>query len=562
MASEKSKNKLYTWAILVVLIIALVLDFGPSLSQRGLSLPSFFNIPFKLGLDLQGGTHLVYQADVSKIPSSDQGSAVEGVRDVIERRVNSFGVAEPVIQVTQSGNQWRVIADLAGISDVNKAIALIGETPLLEFKEPNQNPQSNLTAEQKIQLDEYNAEAKERAEKALADVLKPGADFTTIAKQTTEDTGSKDAGGDLGFVKRGEFIDTFEKACFDDLKPGQISRTVVESVFGYHILKKEAERGSGDSYEANCRHILIKTKSESDFGVVAEQWSYTGLTGKQLKRAVVVFDPQTQIPQISLQFNDEGAKLFGDITGRNVGKPIAIFLDNEIISSPTVQEAITQGEAVINGRFTVTEAKLLAQRLNAGALPVPIELVSQQTIGASLGNQSIQQSMKAGIIGFILVCIFMIAYYRIPGVVAVLALIFYGLTVLAIFKIGNVTLTLSGIAGFILSIGMAVDANVLIFERLKEELRQGKILSSAIEEGFRRAWSSIFDGNISTLITCAILFFFTTSSIKGFALTLSIGLIINLFSAMVVSKLILIHLTKVKWLASPFMLGAHKKKTV
>lgn len=562
MASEKSKNKLYTWAILVVLIIALVLDFGPSLSQRGLNLPSFLNMPFKLGLDLQGGTHLVYQADVSKIPSNDQASAVEGVRDVIERRVNSFGVAEPIIQVTQSGDQWRVIADLAGISDVNKAIELIGETPLLEFKEPNPNPQSNLTPEQKKQLDEYNADAKSRAEKALTEVLKPGADFSTIAKQLTEDDGSKDTGGDLGFVKRGEFIDTFEKACFDDLQPGQISKTVVQSVFGYHVLKKEAERGSGDTYEVNCRHILMKTKAESDFGAVPEQWSYTGLTGKQLKRAVVVFDPQTQTPQISLQFNDEGAKLFGDLTSRNVGKPIAIFLDNAIISSPTVQEAITQGEAVINGRFTVTEAKLLAQRLNAGALPVPIELVSQQTIGASLGNQSIQQSMKAGIIGFILVCLFMIAYYRVPGVVAVIALVFYGLIVLAIFKIGNVTLTLSGIAGFILSIGMAVDANVLIFERLKEELRQGKVLSSAIEEGFRRAWSSIFDGNISTLITCAILFFFTTSSVKGFALTLSIGLIINLFSAMVVSKLILIYVTKIKWLASPFMLGARKKKTV
>src|SRR3989344_2331747 len=306
MASEKSKNKFYAWAILIILIIALVLDFGSVLKSRGLGLPSFLNIPFKLGLDLQGGTHLVYQTDVSKIPSGDQASAVEGVRDVIERRVNSFGVAEPVIQVTQSGNQWRVIADLAGISDVNKAIALIGETPLLEFKEPNSNPQSNLTADQKKQLDDYNADAKKRADKIIVDVLKPGADFVAIAKQVTEDTGSKDAGGDLGFVKRGQFIDTFEKTCFDDLKPGQISKTVTQSIFGYHVVKKEAEQGSGDSYEARCRHILVKTKAESDFSVAADQWAYTGLTGKQLKRAVVIFDPQTQLPQISLQFNDEG----------------------------------------------------------------------------------------------------------------------------------------------------------------------------------------------------------------------------------------------------------------
>ena len=346
---------------------------------------------------------------------------------------------------------------------------------------------------------------------------------------------------------------TFEDVAFNKLKVGEIYPQPVQTQFGYHIIKKEAERGSGDSYEANCRHILIKTKSESDFGVVAEQWSYTGLTGKQLKRAVVVFDPQTQIPQISLQFNDEGAKLFGDITGRNVGKPIAIF------SSPTVQEAITQGEAVINGRFTVTEAKLLAQRLNAGALPVPIELVSQQTIGASLGNQSIQQSMKAGIIGFILVCIFMIAYYRIPGVVAVLALIFYGLTVLAIFKIGNVTLTLSGIAGFILSIGMAVDANVLIFERFRDEFRSGRELVPAMDDGFKRAWAPIRDGHLTTLISAVVLYSFSSSFVRGFALTLAIGVLLSLFTAITVTRSYMVNVREWKWFKNPRLYSLKSK---
>lgn len=560
MASEKNKIRIISVVIALACVFALILNFGPMLEKYGVVLPSFLNIPFKLGLDLQGGTHLVYEADTSQIPETDRADAVEGVRDVIERRVNAFGVAEPMVQVAQSGERWRVVADLAGISDVNKAIQMIGETPLLEFKEPNPNPNVSLTEEQQTQLDQYNLDAKNRADKALADVKKSGSDFATIAKEVSEDQGSKDNGGDLGFMIRGQLIEEFEKVCFDDLQPGQISQQLVQTSYGYHVIKKEEQRGSGESYEARCRHILVLTKTAADVGGLADQWQYTGLTGKQLSRAQVVFEPQTNKPEISLQFNDEGAKLFGEITGRNVGKPIAIFLDGQLISSPTVQEEITQGQAVINGNFSITEAKLLTQRLNAGALPVPITLVSQQTIGASLGNLSIQQSVKAGIIGFMLVCIFMILYYRLPGVVSVMSLVFYGLIVAVVFKIGGVTLTLAGIAGFILSIGMAVDANVLIFERLKEELRRGKAIGLAIEEGYRRAWTSIFDGNISTLITCFILFFFTTSSIRGFALTLIIGIIVNMLSAMVVSKLILKTFGKTKLFAKPWLFGVRLKK--
>lgn len=557
--SQTTKIRLISAAIFLMAILSAALDFPQILTKTGINLPDFLNIPFRLGLDLQGGTHLVYEADVSQIPGADQAAAVEGVRDVIERRVNAFGVAEPVIQTTKSGDKWQIIAELAGISDVNQAIKMIGETPLLEFKEINPNPEVKLTDQEKKDLEDYNNQAKARAENLLAEVLKSGADFAKIATENSEDTGSKTAGGDLGFAKKGIFLPEFEKTCFNDLKPGETAKTLTQTIYGYHIIKKEEERGTGDDYEVRCRHILIRTKSEKDYAQPGSEWLYTGLTGKQLKRSVVVFDPNTQAPQISLEFNDEGKDLFANITRRDVGKPVAIFLDETVISSPTVQEPILDGKAVISGKFTIQEAKLLAQRLNAGALPVPINLISQQTVGASLGNESIKQSLKAGIISLIIISAFMILYYRLPGIVASIALIFYGLIVLAIFKILNVTLTLPGIAGFILSLGMAVDANVLIFERFKEEIRWGKPLTIALQEGFKRAWSSIFDGHVSTLISCIILMDFTTSLVKGFAITLLIGTLVSLFSAVFVTRIILLQITKFPIFQHFWLFGVRKK---
>jgi len=225
---------------------------------------------------------------------------------------------------------------------------------------------------------------------------------------------------------------------------------------------------------------------------------------------------------------------------------LAIFLDGQPISIPRVNEPILSGQAVISGSFTLQDAKLLAQRLNAGALPVPIELISQTTVGATLGNDSVQKSLVAGFWGLILVAIFMILYYRLPGLLAVKALLIYTVIILALFKLIPVTLTLAGIAGFILSIGMAVDANVLIFERLKEELRAGRDLTTAVEQGFRRAWSSIRDSNISSLITCAILFWFGSSIIKGFALTLAIGTLVSMFSAITITRQVLRLIAKWK----------------
>ncbi|MFA5076680.1 MAG: protein translocase subunit SecD [Patescibacteria group bacterium] len=503
-------------------------------SKLGLALPHYWQLPFHLGLDLQGGTHLVYKADISQVPEADINDAVAGVRDVIERRINVFGVAEPVVQTGKSGDQWQVIVELAGVKDVNQAIKMIGETPLLEFKEQADPSTQTLTADEQKQLDEFNAAAKKKAEDILKEVLKtPLVQFGDLAEKYSED-GSAAGGGSLDWAKQGIFVAEFEQAAFA-LKKGQVTKQLVKTQFGYHIIYKEDERGEGDSQEVKASHILIKTKTAAEFKP-QEQFVYTGLTGKQLKRSQVQFDPNTQVPEVSLEFNDEGKDLFAEITKKNVNKIVGIFLDGEPISLPKVNEPILDGKAVISGSFTLPEAKLLAQRLNAGALPVPIELIAQQTVGATLGNDSVQKSLFAGLLGLLAVVVFMLLYYRLPGLLSVIALLIYSVLALTIFKIFGITLTLAGIAGFILSLGIAVDANVLVFERLKEEFRAGRPLSSAIDEAFKRAWPSIRDGNASTLITCIILFWFTSSMVKGFALTLSIGILVSIFTAMVVTR--------------------------
>ena len=244
-------------------------------------------------------------------------------------------------------------------------------------------------------------------------------------------------------------------------------------------------------------------------------------------------------PQVGLEFNDEGKEMFADITGRNIEKPVAIFLDGQPISIPTVREKITEGSAVITGDFTIQEAKMLVRRLNAGALPVPIHLEDQYSVGASLGRDSLDKSISAALIGFMILGLFMLLYYRIPGLIAIIALLIYTAINLALYKIIPVTLTLAGITGFILSIGMAVDANILIFERLKEELLRGRSMQSAIDEGFKRAWPSIRDSNLTTILSCTILYFTSSGLIRGFALTLAIGVIVSMFSAIIVSRTLL-----------------------
>lgn len=417
-------------------------------------IPGFFNVPFKLGLDLAGGTRLTYLADISGVVGQDANSAMSGLRDVIERRVNLFGVSEPLVEVEHAASEWRLIVELAGVKDISSAINLIGETPFLEFKE------------QRV--------------------------------------------------------------------------------------------------EAETQKILNEQKAENkEFMLTDPYFKSTNLSGKYIKSAKIEFDQTTYQPTVSVQFDGEGAKIFEEITTRNVGKRLAIYLDGlPTENAPVVREPIAGGSAVISGKFTVNEAKKLAERLNAGALPVPIKLISQDSVGANLGQDSLNKSLVAGTLGFLVVVIFMILYYRFLGFAAVIALLIYTALVLASFKLIPVTLTLAGIAGFILSIGMAVDANILIFERFKEEVRSGKELGIAIDNGFARAWPSIRDSNVSTLITTAVLYYFTTSIVRGFALTLGIGVVISMFSAIFVTRSLLKLFpleTLEKW---PRLMGINKRQSI
>jgi protein-export membrane protein SecD len=396
--------------------------------------------------------------------------------------------------------------------------------------------------------------SKEDAKKKI-DELKTQAtkeNFVELVKANSTEPGASESGGDLGWFSKGMMVKPFEDATFA-IKVGEIS-DVIETDFGYHLIYKTDERAVP---EYRVSRILFDKKTKEEILPPADEWKYTGLTGKQLTRAQVQFDPNTNAPEVGLEFNDEGKKLFGEITERNVGKNVAIFLDSQPISIPRVQEPIKEGKAVISGSFTIPEAKLLAQRLNAGALPVPINLISQETVGAALGQESVTKSLMAGLIGFLAVVIFMILYYRLPGLLSAIALIFYAAIVLAVFKLIPVTLTLAGIAGFVLSVGMAVDANVLIFERMKEELKWGKPLGSAIDEGFKRAWPSIRDGNFTTLISCFVLFWFSTSMIKGFALTLSVGVILSMLSALIVTKTFLKLIAP--WFHGTWLFGVKRK---
>ncbi len=392
---------------------------------------------FKLGLDLRPGSHLVYKADTASLgEGTNVPEALDTLRDVIERRVNLFGVAEPLVQVDRGGvfgnGDYRLIVELPGVTDVSQAVKMIGETPLLEFR-----------------LVKTGMEAQIRTA---------------------------------------------------DGKPNL------------------------DAFEA------------------------PGLTGKNLKRAAVEFTQggAGQVlagePTVRVDFDSEGAALFENLTGQNTGRYMSIFLDGEIVSTPIIRERITGGTAIISGAFTADEAKALAKNLNFGALPLPIELESTQSVGATLGEKALQAGLLAGLIGLGVVALFMLIWYRLPGLVAVLALGTYVALMLAFFKLIPVTLTAAGIAGFILSIGLAVDANVLIFERMKEELRSGKKPNDAIREGFARAWTSIFDSNVAHIIAGVILFWFGTSLVQGFALVFVLGVLVSMVSAITVSRTFLLAL--------------------
>jgi len=473
------QQKYYIFIGVIILAILAGIFSYPNYFNKGVdflngkmswTLPHFPEKSFVLGLDLQGGVSLVYQADLSQ--TTDKATSMSGLRDVIERRVNMFGVSEPVVQIQ---GQDRLLVELPGVTNVQQAIQMIGQTPYLEFDE-----------------------------------------------QRTEEE---------------------SKPILDKIKEIQ------------------------DAQKNNPNADITKIK-DWQLALQNPYFKPTDLTGKYLTKATVLFDQTTYKPQIQLQFNDEGAKIFEEITARNIKKPIAILLDGSSIIdttgddkidgqdmyAPIVEDKITGGKAVITGDMSNQTATSIASRLNSGALPVKIGApISQETVGPTLGSVSLQKSLVAGIYGLLAVVIFMVVFYRLPGLLASIALVIYVAIALAIFKLIPVTMSLSGIGGFILSIGMAVDANILIFARMKEEIKSGKGLSQAIDEGFKRAWPSIRDSNFNSLIVCAILFFVATSFIKGFAFTLALGIIISLFSAIFITRIFLMVFVgkwaeKAKWL--------------
>lgn len=424
------------------------------------SIVTLINLPLQLGLDLRGGSQLTIQLQTTPEVPEITPEKLEGVRTVIDNRVNGLGVSEAVVQSV--GND-RILVQLPGVNDPQEAERVLGGTAQLDFRTETDSPE--------IQA-QYQIRQQELGELVFQAQLLQGKELT--AQEAKID------------AKRAEIAQLSEQ---------------------------------------------LYTKSE--------------LNGEKLKTAGYQPSQQGKDWEVILEFNDEGGKLFAELTKSiaGTGRTLGIFLDNQLISAPGVSAeyastGIMGGRATISGGggYTLEQARELALQLEGGALPLPVKIVENRTVGATLGQDSIRRSIIAGISGLVLVLIFMAIYYRLPGMIADLSLIIYAILNLACFSIAGVTLTLPGIAGFLLSIGMAVDANVLIFERTREELRDGKTLYRSVESGFYRAFSSILDGNVTTLIACIALFWLGSGLVKGFALTLGIGVVVSMFTALTCTR--------------------------
>lgn len=459
--------------IFALILLALGVWLGISVYQSEIDKTN----PFKLGLDLSGGSYLVYKADVSEVSEDQIDNSMDALRDVIERRINTFGVAEPSVQTERHSigvedTEHRLIVELPGVTDIDEAVERIGQTPLLEFRvEAGEEEQERIAAElQKLALGESG---------------------TLQADQVVNEDGTV-------------------------------------------------------SLEINQEQLAEIQALQN------QRYVNTELNGKYLEKATLQFS-QTGVangggfqarPIVGLSFDSEGAELFEEITRENIGKTLAIYLDGELVSAPTVNTAISGGQAIIEGDFDIEEAKVLVGRLNSGALPIPIELLSTNTIGPSLGKNAVEAGVTAGFIGLVVIALILLVWYRLPGLIAVVALGVYTAAMLWMFKFIPVTLTAAGIAGFIISIGIAVDANILIFERMKEELKNGAKIYDAINTGFVRAWASIRDANISSILSALILFWIGTPLIKGFALTFGLGIFISMLTAVSFTRLMLLSLNK------------------
>lgn len=444
--AETTVTVFRSWAVIFLLITAGMAwwMYGPR--AEGESGPAF-----RFGLDLVGGSHLVYEADTSHLDPAEVDEAMMALRDVIETRTNLFGVSEPLVQVekasalSEGDKTERLIVELPGVTDLEEAVRMIGATPQLDFK----------------------------------------------------------------------------------------------------LV--------GDPVGTSTEPVYLET----------------GLTGRYLKKARLEFSGMQGGPGISneplvmVDFNEEGKELFANITRENVGRQLAIFLDGgEPKSDPVIREPITGGTAVISGNFTAEEARELVRNLNIGALPVPVSLASTESVGASLGLETLSKGVVAGAWGIGIVMVFLMLWYRLPGVLASFALLFYLMLNLGVYLLIPVTITAAGLAGLVLSIGMAVDANILIFERMKDELRRGAKVRDAIREGVARAWLPIRDGNLTGILSAIILFWFGTASVEGFALTLMIGILISMFTAIVVTRTFLLAVavdSEKAWYRKLFLSGLDKQ---
>ncbi len=712
--------------VIVIILVAVILgifDLPPQTKAPVVGwAPDYLkNQHVHLGLDLQGGAELDYKIDLRKVSAEDQKAIIEGVKEVINKRVNSLGVSEPNIFISEIAGEHHIVVDLAGVN-IEEAKETIGKTIQLEFKErkqeidPNEKQEIENQANEVLQkvnaenfavigqeeeqanperatytvndefvyedrindalaeklanmqpgtvyqgtietsgdqslsatgelieikglniikLNEKEAEERtvtedkkvnvshilfayegaERADesitrtkeeaKALAEEtvaeIEEGADFTEKAKELNDDSTAKEVGGVL--IKpagEGAYTQKFEDAALALEEKGEL--TMVETEFGYHIIQAGTIVGAEEKTETFNKYKFEKIF----FSTIPSEWKETSLTGEHFVHADVAFN-QMYEPYVTIQFNDEGSELFTEITERNIDKPLAIFVGGDLISAPTVRTKISGGQAIIEGNFTIEEATELARDLNTGAIPAPIVLAGQYTIGAELGADALNKSLWAGIVGLIILGIFMMLYYRLKGLIAIVALSIYAVillfliqsslntvlailiavsmfiylmmrilnskdnswekfitSILAVFALffivyllaNPIVLTLAGVAGVILSIGMAVDANVLIFERIKEETRNGRPLGSAIDIGFDRAWQSIRDSNFSSLITCAILFYFGSSIIQGFAFNLAAGILVSMFTAITITKAFLKLIVGTPLAKNYFLLGA------
>ncbi len=577
----------------VIIIAVVVVAAGLILGFQTISVGDFQRgsdntlLGLSLGLDLQGGVHLVYQANltdpVTDAPIEVTQDQMEALKLNIERRVNSSGLGEPIIQILGSD---RLLIQLPGVGDPDRAKRIIGETAQLEFKRRTFNVSRDLDDITSADIAGVSVDFLPDMSDTPTDVL---ATSTEEAAQTeeespialmiefSEDGVEKFTSVYLGlaqsyFVYQQDFITRRQEDPQASPFGGRLPNTLDISIDGNEKQRFTASYPTIQRLDTTTYAFLIPveedTQSQPSLDIARQrvgdrpEFVFTeiigtvdepiGLTGDNLARAFPGQHTQSGIPIVNLEFDSEGTRIFGELTLDIVRKQetegirdqIAIFLDDDELISPTVQTAITAGTAIIQGRdFTVERVRDLSLQLEAGRLPVPIELIQERDVDAILGADSLAKSVVAGLVGLSLVLLFMTLYYRLPGLIASVALIIYATLVMAIFKILPVTLTLSGVAAVILSIGMAVDANILIFERMKDELRAGRTLLSSINIGFDRAWTAIRDGNISTLITCVILFWFAdqlgASVVQGFAVTLAIGVVASMFTAITISRTLL-----------------------